>query len=57
MKIGFVSFHSFANPGGVKSHIMGLSQEFEKRGIETKIIVPRRKRGEKYGDNVILLGT
>lgn len=36
---------------------MGLSQEFEKRGIETKIIVPRRKRGEKYGSNVILLGT
>jgi phosphatidyl-myo-inositol alpha-mannosyltransferase len=57
MKIGFVSFHSFANPGGVKSHILGLSREFEKRGIETKIIVPRRKRGEKYGENVILLGT
>ncbi|MFA5714862.1 MAG: glycosyltransferase family 4 protein [Candidatus Paceibacterota bacterium] len=57
MKVGFVSFHSFANPGGVKSHILGLSQEFEKRGIETKIIVPRRKRGEKYGNNVIILGT
>jgi phosphatidylinositol alpha-mannosyltransferase len=57
MKIGFVSFHSFANPGGVKSHILGLSREFEKRGIETKIIVPRRKKGEKYGNNVIILGT
>ncbi|MFA5169598.1 MAG: glycosyltransferase family 4 protein [Candidatus Paceibacterota bacterium] len=57
MKVGFVSFHSFANPGGVKSHILGLSREFEKKGIETKIIVPRRKRGEKYGDNVIMLGT
>ncbi|MFA5432539.1 MAG: glycosyltransferase family 4 protein [Candidatus Paceibacterota bacterium] len=57
MKIGFVSFHSFNNPGGVKNHILGLSKEFEKRGIETKIIVPRRKIREKYGDNVILLGT
>lgn len=57
MKVGFVSFHSFTNPGGVKNHILGLSKEFEKRGIETKIIVPRRKRGEKYGNNVIMLGT
>lgn len=57
MKIGFISFHSFSNPGGVKNHILGLSKEFEKRGIETKIIVPRRKLKEKYGGNVILLGT
>lgn len=57
MKVGFISFHSFANPGGVKNHILGLSKEFEKRGIETKIIVPRRKLWEKYGNNVILLGT
>jgi len=57
MKIGFISFHSFANPGGVKNHILGLSKEFEKRGIETKIIVPRRKLWEKYDKNVILLGT
>lgn len=57
MKVGFISFHSFSNPGGVKNHILGLSKEFEKRGIETKIIVPRRSRNEKYGDKVILLGT
>ncbi|HNY35806.1 MAG TPA: glycosyltransferase family 4 protein [Candidatus Pacearchaeota archaeon] len=57
MKIGFISFHSFSNPGGVKNHILGLSKEFEKRGIETKIIVPRRKLKENYGKNVILLGT
>jgi phosphatidylinositol alpha-mannosyltransferase len=57
MKVGFVSFHSFANPGGVKNHILGLSREFEKRGIETKIIVPRRKREEKEEGNIILLGT
>jgi phosphatidylinositol alpha-mannosyltransferase len=57
MKIGLISFHSFTNPGGVKNHILGLSKEFEKRGIETKIIVPRRSLWEKYDKNVILLGT
>jgi len=57
MKIGFISFHSFSNPGGVKSHILGLSREFNKMGIETKIIVPRRHVFENYGKDVILLGT
>jgi phosphatidylinositol alpha-mannosyltransferase len=57
MKIGFISFHSFSNPGGVKSHILGLSREFNKRGVETKIIVPRRHVFENYGKDVILLGT
>lgn len=57
MKVGFVSFHSFSQPGGVKQHIFGLYKEFKKRGIETKIIVPRRKKEEDYGKDVILLGT
>ncbi len=57
MKIGLVSFHSFANPGGVKRHILGLFQQFRKKGVETKIIVPRRKMSENYGKDVILLGT
>ncbi len=57
MKVGLISFHSFSQPGGVKRHILGLFKEFKKRGIETKIIVPRRKRLENYGRNVILLGT
>ena len=52
MKVGFICFHSFVNPGGVKNHILELSQEFEKRGIETRIIVPRRKFKEKYGNSV-----
>jgi len=56
MKVGLVCFHSFVNPGGVKNHILGLSKEFEKRGIETKIIVPRRNFTEKYDKNVIILG-
>lgn len=56
-KIGLLSFHSFQNPGGVKNHILGLAQEFKRRGIETKIIVPRRSRKENYGKDTILLGT
>ena len=57
MKIGLISFHSFYHPGGVKSHVFGLAKEFKKRGIEVKIIAPRRKRSENYGKDIILLGT
>ena len=57
MKIGLISFHSFLQPGGVKRHVLGLQQEFERRGIESKIIAPRRSSSENYGKKVILLGT
>ncbi len=60
MKVGFISSSSFQNPGGVKSHILNLHHEFEKRHISSKIIVPKRSRSEsgaKYGKNVILVGT
>lgn len=57
MKVALISFHSFYQPGGVKRHILGLAKEFRKRGIEVKIIIPRRKRSENYGKDVILLGT
>ncbi len=57
MKIALISLHSFYNPGGVKRHILGLHGEFKKRGIESKIIAPRRQPGENYGPDVILLGT
>jgi phosphatidylinositol alpha-mannosyltransferase len=57
MKVGLISFHSFSQPGGVKRHILGLYKEFKKRGIETKVIAPRRKKKEDYGKDVILLGT
>ncbi len=57
MKVGLVSFHSFANPGGVKRHIMGLFRQFKKKGVDAKIIVPRRKISENYGRDIILLGT
>jgi len=56
-KIALISWHSFSEPGGVKSHIFGLYKEFKKRKIPSKIIVPRRKFDEDYGRDVILLGT
>jgi len=34
-----------------------LRKEFEKRKIQSKIIVPRRNRIEDYGSDVIILGT
>ncbi|MFA5013664.1 MAG: glycosyltransferase family 4 protein [Candidatus Paceibacterota bacterium] len=57
MKIGLIFFHSFSSPGGVKRHVLGLQKEFIKRGISVKIIAPRRRKAEDYGEDVILLGT
>ena len=57
MKVGLISFHSFLHPGGVKRHILELRDEFKKRGIEVRVIAPRRKASERYGKDVILLGT
>ena len=60
MKVGFISSSSFQNPGGIKSHILNLHHEFEKRNISSKIIVPKRSHSEsgaKYSKNVLLVGT
>ncbi len=57
MRVGLISFHSFYQPGGVKRHVLGLKEEFKKRGIYSKIIAPRRNWLEDYGKDVILLGT
>lgn len=57
MKVGLISFHTFSQPGGVKRHVLGLAEEFRKRGIQTKIIVPRREKSENYGSDIILLGS
>src|SRR3989304_4589285 len=57
MKIGLVSFHSFLQPGGVKNHIINLQKEFKRRRIQSKIIVPRRSPEERYGRDIIFLGT
>ena len=55
-KIGLVSVYSFFRPGGVKTHILALHKEFKKRGLESKIIVPRYAASEEYGKDIILLG-
>jgi len=57
MRVALISFHSFLEPGGVKTHILSLSKEFKKNKIECKIAIPRRKLNENYGKDVILLGT
>jgi len=57
MRVGLISSHSFFQPGGVKRHIFGLHKEFQRRGIYSKIIAPRRSLKEDYGKDVILLGT
>jgi phosphatidylinositol alpha-mannosyltransferase len=57
MKVALISFHSFLEPGGVKTHVLNLAREFEKRKIDYKIVIPRRKINENYRKNVILLGT
>jgi len=56
MKVCFVCSHSFIKPGGIKNHILELSEEYKKRGIEVKIIVPKRNNNESYEKDIILLG-
>lgn len=56
-KVALICSHSFSNPGGVKTHILGLFKEYKKKGIKVKIIAPRRDQSENYGRDVILLGT
>jgi len=57
MKVGLVSFHSFFYEGGVKTHILSLKKEFKKRKVKYKIIAPRRRWSEEYGQDFILLGS
>lgn len=56
MKVGLISSHSFINPGGVKNHIVELYSHLKEKNIDCKIIIPRRSKKEKYGDDVIFLG-
>ncbi len=57
MRVGLISYHSFFQPGGVKSQVFGLQKELKRKRIYSRIIAPRRKRIEDYGKDVILLGT
>ncbi|PIR02706.1 MAG: hypothetical protein COY73_03060 [Candidatus Nealsonbacteria bacterium CG_4_10_14_0_8_um_filter_37_14] len=57
LKIGFFPLHSFARPGGVKEHVLALNKEFKKRGLQTKIMVPKSRSRERYGKDIKLFGT
>lgn len=55
MKIGLFPLHTFSKPGGVKRHVLALHREFQKRAIESKIIVPRRSQKEQYSKKDVIL--
>ena len=57
LKVGFFPLHSFAKPGGVKRHVLALQNEFQAKGVLSKIVLPRRHLSEKYGKNFAFLGT
>ena len=40
MKVGIVCPYDWATPGGVKTHIAGLANSLNKRGVETEILSP-----------------
>lgn len=56
MKIALVCPYSFSRPGGVKTHILSLKEQFIKKGHQVKIIVPRHSDEEDYGKDIVLLG-
>lgn len=56
MKICLVCPYSFSRPGGVKTHVLSLSEQFKNKGHDVKIIAPRHSEDEEYGSNIILIG-
>jgi len=56
MKIGLFPLHTSIKPGGVKRHVLALHKEFKKRGVDSKIVVPRRSKEEKYTKDILFLG-
>jgi len=56
MKIGLVCPYPFDTPGGVREHVLGLYQEFTKRGHKVKIIFPGSFRKKKKKKDIIFLG-
>lgn len=56
MKIAFISAHPFTYPGGIKTHILNLKRELEKKGHQIKIILPRDRFPQKKEKDFIFLG-
>jgi len=57
VKIGFFPLHSFSRPGGVKAHVLGLQKELKRRGIKSRIVVPRRSPFERSTPDIKYFGT
>jgi phosphatidylinositol alpha-mannosyltransferase len=56
MRIALVTSNSFYFPGGVQEHMKSLLRYLKSRGHYTKIIGPRFKRQENYGEDFMLVG-
>lgn len=56
MRVGIYCPYSLGEPGGVKEHVLGLYQEFKRRGIKVKVLAPNTKKKLK-GKDFIYLGT
>ncbi len=46
LKIGLLSAHSFAAPGGVQRHVIALYHEFRERGHRVKVLAPGKNKPE-----------
>ncbi|MCP4460704.1 MAG: glycosyltransferase family 4 protein, partial [Cytophagales bacterium] len=56
MKVLQVCPYDFNRPGGVKTHIVGLSDALTKKGHDVKIVVPRQSTSEQYDLRVYPFG-
>ncbi len=57
LRIALVSPYDFAYPGGVTSHISGLSDELRRRGHDVTIVAPSSKpRDNVDADNLVVIG-
>lgn len=46
MKVGIVCPYDWSHPGGVRTHIIGLSKALQRKGISTEIIAPASRAEE-----------
>ncbi len=53
MKVGLVTAYDLAVPGGVRTHILGLGQELQRRGIEVCVLGPSSREAPWGGDHAL----
>lgn len=56
MKILQVCPYNFSRPGGVRTHILGLSEALRDKGHDAKIVVPKQSDTEDYGSDIYAFG-